>query len=265
MTLNIINLHHFLRSYFKAYHCQIDHDEAGMLVIQLTKDMDQILMNRPFYWHYIQSMGEKGDPAKLTLITDRNYLDENGELIHFGSPRLQQIFNHLKQTKQHVKLFQKIETNQRTAMQPWLLTNIKVSYHGKQNKEELFSIGLNLINGMMKTNMMKRLKELQLYPTISDYCYPLSPLIKLKSGFIRITNVIEDYLQNQSYEWADEALLALKSEMNIVKHFFDKEVDDIHLQKEMNDLMDLYLPSINYQVMNGGLLYLSENIIKNDS
>lgn len=262
IIMNITNLHSFLRTYFSAYNCPIEHDEDGILTVQLTKEMDQSLMNRPFYWHYMKSIGHDGDPAQLTFITQPGHDqgDENGEWIHFGSPRLQQIFNHLRQTSDHVKLFQKINTTKNTALYPWLLTNIKISYKGKQNKDELFSIGLNLINGMMKTNMMELLQELPLQNTISDYCFPMSPLIKLKSGFIRITAVIEDYLKNQTYDWADESLLTLSDEINMVQHFYEDEEDNEHLQKEIDELTNLYQPTITYQVINGGLIYLFEDV-----
>lgn len=259
--MHITHLHSFLRTYFSAYHCPIHHDHDGVLTVQLTEEMDQSLMNRPFYWHYMKSIGNDGDPAELTFITEpgQDQEDETGEWIHFGSPRLQQIFKHLKQTSCHVKLFQKIEATKNTALYPWLLTNIKISYKGKQNKDEMFSIGLNLINGMMKTNMMELLQKLPLHNTISDYCFPMSPLVKYKSGFSRITAVIEDYLKNQTYDWADESLVTLSEEINMVKHFYEHEDDKEHLQKEIDDLTNLYQPTITYQVINGGLIYLCED------
>lgn len=259
--MKITDLHAFLQTYFTTYHCEILHDQDGVLTVQLTEEMDRVLMNRPFYWHYIKSTGHSGDPAQLTLITNPIKRDEKGEWIHFGSPRLQQIFNHLKQISGHIKLFQKIDTTENTALYPWLLTNIKISYQGKQNKDELFSIGLNLINGTMKTKMMEILEALPLHITISDYCYPISPLIKLNSGFMRVNAVIEDYLKDQTYDWADESLTTLSEEIDMVKHFYEAEMDNDHLQKEIDDLTSRYSPKISHQVINGGIVYLAEDAI----
>lgn len=261
MSMNMNNLHTFLQTYFKAHHCQIQHDQSGVLTVQLTEVMDKALMNRPFYWHYIKSIGHSGEPEHITLITNPNQRNKDGEWIHFGSPRLQQIFKHLKQTSGHIKLFQKIDTSKNVALYPWLITNIKISYHGQQNKDELFSIGLNLINGMMRTQMMDLLEDFCLHSNISDYCYPISPLIKLNSGFLRIVSVIEDYLKNQTYDWADESLLTLTEEINMVKHFYKEDMNNENLQKEISELTNHYQPSISYQVINGGLIYLSENAI----
>src|SRR5690625_4589851 len=43
-----------------------------------------------------------------------------------------------------------------------LVVNLKISYKGKHKKDELFSIGLHLVNGMMKVEMMDILKKFTL-------------------------------------------------------------------------------------------------------
>lgn len=259
--MKITNLHHFLNQYFLAHQCEVTTNQAGILTVQLNEQMDQVLMNRPFYWHYMKSSGQVGEPANLTFITDPNKREHDGEWIHFGSPRLQQIVNHLKEKNKNTKLFQKVETQQNTALYPWLLINLKISYEGKHNKEELFSIGLNLINGVMKTDMMEMLQDIPLNLTISDLCYPMSPLIKINSGFLRIINVIEDYLKNQTHDWATESMITLEEEIQMVRHFYDEGTMEDQLTKEINDLRKRYTPTITYQVINGGLIYVTQDTI----
>lgn len=259
--MKITNLDDFLQKYFSAHQCDIINHQDGILTVQLNEEMDQALMNRPFYWHYMKSSGNIGEPAQLTFITNPNKREHDGEWLHFGSPRLQQIFNHLKKTSGNIKLFQKVDTQKNTALYPWLLVNLKINYEGKHNKNELFSIGLNLINGIMKTKMMDILQEVQLNLTISDFCYPISPLIKVNSGFIRITSVIEDYLKNQTHDWAEESIITLREEIQMVQHFYDNNSSEDQMIKEINDLKNRYTPSISYQVVNGGIIYLTQNTI----
>ena len=45
-------------------------------------------------------------------------------------------------------------------LHPWLLLNICIMYEGKQKKEELFSIGLNLINGSFVFEHDGKLKKI---------------------------------------------------------------------------------------------------------
>lgn len=259
--MKINHLHEFLQTYFLAHQCEIMSHQDGILTVQLNEQMDQALMNRPFYWHYVKSSGNIGEPAKLTLITNPDHREHSGEWIHFGSPRLQQIFNHLKKTSKHIKIFQKVDTQNNTALYPWLLVNIKISYEGKHNKEELFSVGLNLVNGVMKTKMMEILQEISFNLTISDFCYPISPLIKVNSGFLRIIAVIEDYLENQTHDWAEESIITLREEIQMVQHFYENNPDDHQMTKEIDDLTKRYTPSISYEVINGGIVYLTENKI----
>ncbi|MUK87142.1 hypothetical protein GMD78_01850 [Ornithinibacillus sp. L9] len=254
----ISNLNSFLEDYFTAHHCKILNNENGLLQIQLTEEMDKALMNRPFYWHYIKKMGHPGDPMQLTLRTNPTHPDPKGEKIHFGSPRLQQILNHLKNNERFTKLFQRVQATTNTALHPWLVTNIKISYIGKQKKDELFSLGLNLVNGVMKSEMMEQLNQIDLQAAISDYCYTISPLIKVESGFNRIKTVLDDYLQNQEHHWATESLKELKKEIELLKHFYhdQTEQEEVRIQKEIEEITDRYHPKIEVSVINGGIFYL---------
>ncbi|MBP1969737.1 hypothetical protein J2Z83_001844 [Virgibacillus natechei] len=260
----ITNLNKFLGEYFTANNCELLHNQDGILTIQLTEQMDRELMNRPFYWHYVKSTGYSGEPMKLTLITNPEKRENQGEWIHFGSPRLQQIINQLKTNERNTKLFQVVETNKNTPLYPWLVINIKISYIGKQKKDEVFSIGLHLVNGVMKLEMMDKLQQIPLKLTISDYCYPISPMIKLKSGYLRIQSIIDDYIENQLHEWAEQSLLTLDEEIQMLNYFYSGETDTVQEQKEkeLAEMKKRYEPSITYHVINGGVFYLTEDTLK---
>lgn len=256
--MEITNIQHFLETFFHMSQCKIINKSQGTLTVQLTEEMDQMLMNRPFYWHFIKSTGQKGEPMTITLST--KYEEKNdGEWVHFGSPRLQQIMNYLRDHHKYIKLFQQAEVQKQTPLYPWLLTNIKVSYEGQQKKEEIFSIGLNLVNGMMKTEMMHLLRAFDLRPSIPNFCYTISPLIKLNSGFQRIEQVLDDYVQNQEHQWAHESLQTLQTKIDMVHHFFQDKRDSKLFENEIKALRERYTPKISYEVINGGLLYLMKS------
>lgn len=260
----IENLNQFLARYFTAHDCQLLQNKNGVLTVQLTEAMDKALMNRPFYWHYVKKIGNKGEPMQLTLITNPEKQDEKGEWIHYGSPRLQQIFTQLRNNEKYVKLFQQLNVSQNTALYPWLVVNVKISYIGKQKKDELLSIGLHLVNGMMKFSMMDHLKEFSLNKTVSDYCFTISPLIKLNSGFKRIESVLDQHITQQQNDWALASIEALQEEQTMLKHFYQGTTDEkqqIQMEKEMKEIENRYLPQITYHVVNGGLFYMKEGAI----
>ncbi|MFC4022807.1 YqhG family protein [Oceanobacillus longus] len=257
----ITNLNSFLCDYFSAKNCGIIHNNEGVLKIQLNEQMDRELMNRPFYWHYIKKIGRDGDPMQLTMITNPKKRDVPGEWIHFGSPRLQQIMNNLKCNERFTKLFQKVNTTNKVPLYPWLVTNIKVSYQGQHKKDEVFSIGLHLVNGRMKLDMMTELGELELQTKISDFCFTISPIIKLRSGYLRIEDVITNYIYNQEHQWAKKSLEILDEEIRTLKHFYEGETETEQMKKEMDELTKRYDPKITISMINGGIFYLKEDAL----
>lgn len=264
-TVNQIDIEKFLINYFTSHHCEVIQNEPGILSVQLTIEMDKALMNRPFYWHYIEATGNKGEPKKITFILDPEKSAEEGEWIHFGSPRLQQINNHLGANAKFIHLFEELNVDKNTILHPWLLTNFCIIYEGKQKKEELFSIGLNLINGTFMFDMMQELEAASLSPTISDRCYTISPLIKINSGFLRIENYIHHYILEQDHTWASDSLQLLQEEIAMIHHFYennDEENKQEELEKELEDIHARLQPKITYKVINGGLLYLQETFPK---
>ncbi|WP_067728064.1 YqhG family protein [Oceanobacillus damuensis] len=257
----ITDLNSFLCSYFTAKNCTIVENSDGMLKIQLNEQMDRELMNRPFYWHYIKKIGRDGDPMQLTLITNPEKRNVPGEWIHFGSPRLQQIMNNLKRNERFTKLFQKVDKADKTPLFPWLVTNIKISYQGQLKKDEIFSIGLQLVNGQMKVDLMDSLEELKLQTTISDYCFTLSPLIKLKSGYLRIEEVLSTYINNQEHDWAEKSRKILEEEIQTLKHFYTGDDGNAQMEKEINEITNRYHPTITVNVINGGIFYLKKDAL----
>lgn len=257
----ITNLNEFLKDYFTAKDCEIISNHDGVIQIQLNEQMDRELMNRPFYWHYIKKIGRTGDPMQLTLITNPQQRDAKGDWIHFGSPRLQQIMNHLKEKEKFTKLFQLIHATEKTPLHPWLVVNFKISYQGQHKKDEIISIGLHLVNGMMKLDMMNLLRKFSLQTTISDYCFTLSPMIKIKSGYLRMETVLSNYIEEQEHTWAKKSLELLQEEIQTLQHFYQDDLESEQMKKEQDELTKRYHPKVTLDVINGGIVYLEQHAL----
>ncbi len=48
-------IHHYLRTFFIETNCKIEDETSDYLTVQLTADIDKRIMNRPFYWQFIES------------------------------------------------------------------------------------------------------------------------------------------------------------------------------------------------------------------
>lgn len=88
-------VHNFLERYFEANDSPIIENTSSYLQVQLSIELDKLLMNRPFYWHYLEKTGGEPNPMKVTFITDQNNApdDVKGEQIHFGAPSFTNCFN----------------------------------------------------------------------------------------------------------------------------------------------------------------------------
>lgn len=249
------NIQSFIKTYFTLNHCTVTEESSDILHVQLTKEMDLALMNRPFYWQYVESTGRSGEPMQVSYRLCQDVNETHATWIHFGSPQLHKMFAHLQQNAKITHLFEYIETTENTMLQPWLITNIVVTSSGMQRKEQLLSIGLNLINGMMILDMMEFLEEKSFKPTIANHCYTISPIIKLNSGYERIENYIIDYIKQQDHQWADKSIALLKEELQMIEHFFGNKKDSI-VMKEKEDVMNRLQPNISIDILNGGLFYM---------
>ncbi|GAB1767468.1 YqhG family protein [Priestia megaterium] len=256
------DIHQFLKRYFLANNCSIVTETPSYLTVQLTIELDKELMNRPFYWHYIEKTGGEANPASLTFITDPAFEDDSvqGERIHFGSPRLHQIFASTQKLGGFIHLYEQVSSAQPTnqPLHPWLALNIKVSYKCDRKKDELLSLGINLINGQIVESFHELIINQNLSSKISDYCFTLSPFIKPKSAISRLTSYVTDYVKTQPTEWAEKAQERWYEDLALLDHFYEtaEELPEIYMT-EKTALQELYEPTILFKFINGGLFYIS--------
>jgi hypothetical protein len=260
-------IHSFLKRYFAAHHCDILEETPFYLTVQLTIEMDKELMNRPFYWHYLEKTGGVPNPAKLTFITDAAFNDSNvqGEKIHFGSPRLHQIFSSTQKLGAFIRLYESVRQNQPTHMplHPWVGMNVKISYQCNLKKDTVLSLGVHLITGSITVSFQDRLEDYPLSAKIPDYCFTLSPLIKPKSGLNRLEQFIQGQIAQDNHDWAGDSRKRWEEDVALLNHFYEQmeEKPDCY-EIEKQALKELYEPKINIDVINGGLFYLTEKTSK---
>ncbi|HET7579754.1 MAG TPA: YqhG family protein [Bacillales bacterium] len=259
------DIHDYLERYFRTSGCEILENNGRTLHIQLSVEMDKLLMNRPFYWKYVENAGLEGQPMQLKLVTDPGEAEaSDGEFMHFGSPRLHQIFHSARQLAAYTRLYEDVGDLQSPSvpLEPWLGLNVKISYQCDRKKDLLVSYGLQLINGRVVERFHKHLTSLSLTTTIPDYCFTISPLIKPQSGLNRIQAMIEEKLQKEDHTWAKEARQRWAEDLALLDQFYENTEDkpeSYNLEKEA--LQAQYEPKILVQVVNGGLFYLTKQAL----
>ncbi|WP_100373459.1 YqhG family protein [Bacillus sp. FJAT-45037] len=258
-------IHDFLERYFTGNDSPIIENTATHLTVQLSVELDKLLMNRPFYWHYLEKTGGTPQPMQVTFITDKANApsDLRGEAIHYGSPRLHQLFSTTRTLGGFIRLYEHIlsPTNQSTPLQPWLSINAKVSFQCDRKKDVLLSLGLNLIHGQIVPSFYEYIQDKQLRSSIPDYCFTLTPLITPKSGMVRLQKMIKTYAENENPSWARDAIQRWDDDLALLEQFYEEhEEKPESYELEKAALREQYEPNIHVKIVNGGIFYLQQQV-----
>ncbi|EIT84503.1 hypothetical protein A374_15297 [Fictibacillus macauensis ZFHKF-1] len=255
-------IHDFLERYFEANDCEVLERRPASMKIKLSIEIDKLLMNRPFYWHYLEKTGGTPQPMTLSLATGQQAGDGTEEFIHFGSPRLHQIFASTQKLGSFIRMYEKVEhhNGSNIALHPWLCVNMKTSYMCDQKKDRITSHGIHLINGTILDQFHERLQQRPLSRSIPDYCYTLSPFIKPMSGLKRIESLIEEQISCDDHTWADDARRRWQEDQELLDRFYEDQAQKPECYEvEKEALRTQYEPRIEVTCINGGLFYLSDS------
>ncbi|WP_099301272.1 YqhG family protein [Bacillus sp. Marseille-P3800] len=265
--MNQLDIHQYLKRYFLAHDSSIVEESPAHLTVKLSIKLDKALMNRPFYWHYQEKIGSAPNPMTITLITDQNRIPEDlqGEVIHFGSPRLSQIFDSANELGAFIRMYESAPnlTTGSHPLHPWLAVNANISFQCDRKKDVLLSLGLNLINGQIVPQFFDKVDQLTLTPKIPDYCFTLSPLVKLESGLKRLQKVMKTYIENEPTHWAAAAHTRWANDEQLLESFYEGTDDKPESYfAEKDALQERYEPHIHVSIVNGGIFYLHQQMFQ---
>lgn len=251
-------VHDYLKTFFNETNCEIINQSNYYLTVQLTIDIDKKIMNRPFYWQYIEATNGTPYPAQLTLITDQNNAPENmrGEIIHFGSMRLKQLFKATKELGGIVQMYENVYTQ--STLTPYFGVNYKVSYYCDQTKESIYSFGINLLTGSIYEDFQETLGALDLVTDIPKSAFSIQPIIKPNRALERLDATIEKLIKEDDHSWAEEAKNRWQKEQKILDYFYEGvENKPESYETEKKAIEERFNPRINVEIINGGIFYLS--------
>ena len=255
-------IHSYLVQLFKENNCQLLNGNDHFITVQLSIEMDKKIMNRPFYWRYIESVNGEPNPAQLTLITDYSKHEESikGEVVHIGSPRLDQLFQVTKEMGSFVKMYEQVNTKHgaNPTVKPWLGVNYKVAYSSNQTKETLYSLGINLLTGTVLKNFQQSLSELELSEDNQQHVFAVPFIITPPRGLDRLDAIVESMVEADDHTWAEEARSRWEKDRKVLDYFYEgHEVKPECYEIEKQAMEEQFNPAIHIEIVNGGLFYLA--------
>ncbi|WP_107925000.1 YqhG family protein [Lysinibacillus parviboronicapiens] len=253
-------VHSYLKQFFMENDCNILGEDACYLTVQLTIDIDKRIMNRPFYWQYVEATNGDPNPAQVTFITDHTALASNvrGEIVNFGSPRLNQLFQATRELGTFVQMFEKVEASREQIMlTPWLGVNYKVSYCCDRTKEMLYSFGLNLMTGMILEDFHEVLSKVEFDAIQSENVFHVQYIIKPIRALKRLDATIEAIIEQDNHDWAVQAKKRWQRDQRVLDFFYeDVEQKPECYEIEKKALQEQYDAKIKIEIINGGLFYM---------
>jgi len=258
----------FTERYLNAMECQIVESSPSHLITQLSISADKDLLNRPFYWMYIERMGMEPTPVQLCLVFDPENFPEGkrGEHVFFGCPRFTQILRSAQKHGRYVRLYEESKRSDAftllsKAYTPWLGINFKISYVCDQKKDAIRSLGINLLSGDIAENFYEFIKQKKWTSKLPAHRHTLPPALSLMEAVGELEYYLHEQLEQEDITWAQKAEERLKMELEQLDHFFPEESslsDDARKEKKQRreELVLQYHPRIEVSVINAGLFHI---------
>lgn len=265
--MNQLEIKNFCKSFFVGTGCHIVEEGPYHMTVKLNIDTDKDIMNRPFYWVYVEKCGIPAEPKTLSIAFDDTRIPDSfqGELVTFGSARLHKIMESVAKRGRFTRLYQQDtgSTNRMLAAQPlipWIGLQYNLQYVCDQKKNEIHSIGVNLFSGQIVRGFMDRIRHLPLGVKLPAYRHLLQGNLQVQDGIDRAELVMRQYLENEDMKWAIDAFERLEGELDILDSYYtDNKTEEWEQRRE--ELVRLYSPRINIDLINCGLFYLVNGTI----
>lgn len=258
----------FVERYMECHQCQVIESTPTYMLTQLTIEADKDLLNRPFYWMYVEKLNQEPQPAQFCFIFDpeNHPAEQRGEHLFFGSPRFSQMLQSAQKHGRFVRLYQNSPYRERSSLSqpyiPWLSINFKLSYICDRKKNRLCSLGINLYSGEIKEDFYPWIQTFSWTSQLPAKRHLLSKRLSIPEAVGELEYYIQDQLHQEDLSWAEAAKERLQLEMEQLNSFYPEgEVKNEEKEKEkkqrIREMIWQYHPRVEIEVVNAGIFYMN--------
>lgn len=276
----------YLKQYLIAHQCHIIEEGPGHMTVKLSVETDKDLMNRPYYWTFVERTGAPAETTTVTFILQPDHLPEEirGEDLRFGSERLKQIFNSAKKRGRMIRLYQQFQPKNRLteinrlSLDAWLGVNFKIEFISDKKKDRILSLGINLRTGKMKGRFFGDLLKTDLSPVLPANVSIVPSLLTIREAALQLEQWILHEIDQEDFNWAKEAKERLDQEIHQLETYYQKRTEtentageknqtksdgellqeDDEKEKKIEETKWQYSPRIEINPINYGIFYLNE-------
>lgn len=286
--MNAKQIETFMMQYLQATNCHIIEKGSGYAAVKLSPQADKELTQRLYYWGFVERTGIEPETLTYCFLFDpiNNTLAEpivatpgawaatprvQRHDVSFGSPRLEQVFQAVRNKGRWIHLFETPPANHprgqaSTGYNTWLGINYKIEFSCDMKRSELHSLGISLNTGEIVENFHQTLIKKKLSPRL-----PLNVHLQPKQMTLQKTAALaEQYMEHKikqyDHNWAVEAKERLMVEQSRMDDYYvdllanieaDKkqEVEEQY-QNRQQEINWQYQPRIEAATVNCGLFHL---------
>lgn len=263
-----VTLRSFTERYLTTNDCHILESTPHYLHTQLSVQADKDIVDRPFYWMYVERMNLPANPVQFCFVFDPEHPPEGmrSEYLFYGSPRFRQLLRSAQKQGRFVRLYQEPAgwTSYSTASKgytPWLCINSMVSYVCDQKRDKIASFGINLQTAEVCPNFFEQLEQMKWTHKLPEKRHTLSPRMTIAEAVGELEYALAEELTNEEHQWANDAMGRLNEELSQVESFFpimEKQSDEqkIASAARRRECIWQYHPRVEIKLINAGLFYL---------
>ncbi|WP_325048419.1 YqhG family protein [Paenibacillus sp. CAA11] len=301
----------YVLTYLEATECQIMEQSDCHVTVKLSPEADRELTGRPYYWAFVERVQIEPETMSFTFIFDQDAYEileqqrkakeklENPDkpddlllnryfgavrplpvigpgriqqdYLHYGSPRLKQIFAAAQRKGSCVYVFEDPGHRQRdtlfsAAYEPWLGACFKTEFACDMKRQELHFYGISLSTGTISTDFGDRLSKVQLLPRLPENVHITPARFSLERARELLENQMKSYLNQLDPSWAAEARSRKQEELLILEGYYQalsEETDEAKKQAaeeqyrvRQEEIRWQYEPRITVSVINSGIFHL---------
>jgi hypothetical protein len=288
--MNTKQVQKFVLTYLESTGSHIIEKSPNHVTVKLSPEADRALTNRPYYWSFVDRTGaqpetmtyrwsfESPSMADRTNANPISYvMTESGRVIqedvYFGSRRLLQLFDAVRQSGRCVTLFEEPPRGGRSdplgsaPYTAWLGANFRVSYECDMKREEIYGWGISLATGVIDEKFMDRLKDSKLSPKLPSNIHLLKNGMSLRKGMSQLELTMERKLKNVDFVWAVEAEQRRQDELTRIRDYYESMLEGYEPSPQKEELVARfrqreaeidwqYRPRVSLSVMNCGIFHL---------
>ncbi|MBB6673417.1 YqhG family protein [Cohnella nanjingensis] len=310
--MNAKQVHKFVLSYLEATQCQILEKSPNHVIVKLSPEADRHLTNRPYYWSFVDRTGAEPETMTFSWQFATAEGEEDSaqtaqpqmggtsasaygivaggaaqqppplfpqagprilrEDVYFGSGRLAQIFDSVREGGRCITLFEEpprgrldpFSSNPYTA---WLGVNFKVGYECDMKREELYGWGISLATGNIDERFFEKLRERRLTAKLPSNVHLLRNGLSLRKGMTQLEHALERRIKTADFGWAVEADERRMDEMKRIEAYYEPMISRAATDEQAEALRTRfrqreaeidwqYRPRVTLSVMNCGIFHL---------